>query len=75
MKIDFIRLLRYAIGGYMLIGGIIQFDLIVFSMGVIITLMAIFNVGCFGGQCAPSLPQKESAGSQEIEDVIFEEVK
>ena len=75
MKIDFLRLLRYGIGGYLLIGGLWQLDYIVIFMGAVMTLMAYFNVGCFGGQCAPSLPQKESASSQEIEDVIFEEVK
>jgi hypothetical protein len=74
-KLDFLRLLRYGIGSFLLVSGLIQMDGIVILMGSVMTLMAIFNVGCFGGQCAPSLPQKESAGSQEIEVVIFEEVK
>jgi hypothetical protein len=75
MKIDYLRLLRYGVGGYLLTGGIWQLDYIVIFMGAIIILMAYFNVGCFGGQCAPSLPQKESADSREMENVIFEEVK
>ena len=74
MKIDYLRLLRYAIGGYLLVGGLLQMDGVVILMGAVITLMAIFNVGCFGGQYAPRLPQKESQG-QQIEEVIFEEVK
>ncbi|MEY4992648.1 MAG: hypothetical protein RI948_1533, partial [Bacteroidota bacterium] len=57
MKIDFLRLLRYGIGGYLLIGGLWQLDYIVIFMGAVMTLMAYFNVGCFGGQCAPNLPK------------------
>ena len=76
MKVDFLRLLRYGIGAYLLIGGLIQMDGVVILMGLVLTLMAIFNVGCFGGQCAaPSLQQKESSSGKEIEEVTFEEVK
>jgi hypothetical protein len=75
MKIDFLRLLRYGIGGYLLIGGIIQLDYIVILMGAIMTLMAYFNVGCFGGQCAPNLPKNNNEKQSSIEDVSFEEVK
>jgi hypothetical protein len=42
-------------------------------MGAIITTMAIFNVGCFGGQCAPKKINKQTS-NQNIEEVIFEEV-
>lgn len=75
MKIDFLRLLRYAIGGYLLIGGIIQLDYIVILMGAIMTLMAYFNVGCFGGQCAPNLPKNNTEKQSSMEEVSFEEVK
>ncbi|MDP4723306.1 MAG: hypothetical protein NWS31_03305 [Crocinitomicaceae bacterium] len=75
MKVDFLRLLRYGIGAYLLIGGLIQMDGIVILMGSVMTLMAIFNVGCFGGQCAPTIPTKQNTSGQEIEEVTFEEVK
>ena len=75
MKIDFLRLLRYAIGGYLLIGGIIQLDYIVILMGVIMTLMAYLNVGCFGGQCAPHLPKSSLEKQSGIDVVSFEEVQ
>lgn len=76
MKIDFLRLLRYGIGAFLLISGLIQMDGVVILMGSVLTLMAIFNVGCFGGQCAaPNVPLKESTSGQEIEEVTFEEVK
>ncbi|MFM6946988.1 MAG: hypothetical protein ACKOWW_07595 [Flavobacteriales bacterium] len=76
MKIDYLRLLRYGIGAYLLIGGLLQMDVVVILMGSVITLMAIFNVGCFGGQCAaPNSSQKDSAHGQEIEEVMFEEIK
>jgi hypothetical protein len=45
-------------------------------MGSVITLMAIFNVGCFGGQCAaPKMPNNTASDPKRIEDVTFEEVK
>ena len=76
MKIDYIRLLRYGIGTYLLIGGLIQMDGVVILMGSVITLMAVFNVGCLGGQCAaPKMPKNTSSDSKHIEDVTFEEVK
>jgi hypothetical protein len=75
MKIDFLRLLRYAIGGYLLIGGIIQLDYIVILMGAIMTLMAYLNVGCFGGQCAPNLPKNSLEKQSGIDVVSFEEVQ
>ncbi|MEY5001215.1 MAG: hypothetical protein RLZZ211_1251 [Bacteroidota bacterium] len=75
MKIDYLRLLRYVIGAYLLIGGIVQLDFVVLLMGAIISLMAIFNVGCFGGQCAPNLPKKNNVKQSSIEEVSFEEVR
>ena len=75
MKIDFLRLLRYAIGGYLLIGGIIQIDYIVILMGATMTLMAYLNVGCFGGQCAPNLPKKNNEKQSSMEEVSFEELQ
>ncbi len=39
------------------------------------TLMAYFNVGCFGGQCAPNLPKNNNEKQSSIEEVSFEEVK
>lgn len=74
MKIDFIRLLRYAIGGYLLIGGISQLDFFVLFMGLMITLMAIFNVGCFGGQCRPVNQKKGNQDGLASEEVTFEEI-
>lgn len=75
-KIDYIRIFRYGIGAFLFISGLVQLDGIVILMGSVITLMAIFNVGCFGGQCAaPNSPLKESTLGQEVEEVTFEEVK
>jgi hypothetical protein len=72
-NLDWIRIIRYVLGGYLLVGGILQKDYIVLLMGTIITTMAIFNVGCFGGQCAPKKPVKTVSG-QKTEEVTFEEV-
>ena len=73
-NLDWIRIIRYVLGGYFFVGGILQKDYTVLLMGSIITTMAIFNVGCFGGQCAPKKMNKQ-ASSQNIEEVTFEEVK
>lgn len=72
-NLDWIRIIRYALGGYFLVGGIVQQDYTVLLMGAIITTMAIFNVGCFGGQCDPKKINKQTS-NQNIEEVIFEEV-
>ncbi len=72
-NLDWIRIIRYVFGGYLLVGGILQQDYTVLLMGAIITTMAIFNVGCFGGQCAPKKINKQTS-NQNIEEVIFEEV-
>ena len=72
-NLDWIRVIRYVLGGYLLVGGILQKDYTVLIMGAIITTMAIFNVGCFGGQCAPKKPVKTVSG-QKTEEVTFEEV-
>jgi hypothetical protein len=34
-----------------------------------------FNVGCFGGQCAPMLTKNNNEKQRNIEDVSFKEVK
>jgi hypothetical protein len=72
-NLDWIRIIRYVLGGYLLVGGILQKDYTVLIMGAIITTMAIFNVGCFGGQCAPKKPVK-TVSEQKTEEVTFEEV-
>jgi hypothetical protein len=72
-NLDWIRIIRYVLGGYLLVGGILQKEYTVLIMGAIITTMAIFNVGCFGGQCAPKKPVKTVSG-QKTEEVTFEEV-
>lgn len=72
-NIDLIRIIRYFLGGYLLIGGIIQKDYVVLTVGAVITTMAIFNVGCFGGQCTPTKNNK-SESAQNTEEVSFEEV-
>ena len=72
-NLDWIRIIRYVLGGYLLVGGILQKDYTVLIMGAIITTMAIFNVGCFGGQCAPKKTVKTVSG-QKTEEVTFEEV-
>jgi hypothetical protein len=72
-NLDWIRIIRFVLGGYLLVGSILQQDYTVLLMGAIITTMAIFNVGCFGGQCAPKKINKQTS-NQNIEEVIFEEV-
>ena len=73
INVGLVRIIRYAFGGYLLVGGILQKDYTVLIVGAIITTMAVFNVGCFGGQCAPKIPVKTVSG-QKTEEVTFEEV-
>ncbi len=68
----FARWIRLFIGLYILIQGIMDSQWWFAALGLLFTLMPVFNVGCCGGSCATS------ASSQSMDNrvgVIYEEVK
>ncbi|WP_150451908.1 hypothetical protein [Arenibacter lacus] len=67
------RLLRLAIGLYLLVDGLKTGMWLLIAIGVAFTVMPLLNIGCSAiGNCAIS-PTKES--SSNAEEVTYEEVK
>jgi hypothetical protein len=67
------RVLRTALGLFILIQGIVSHDFLSIVLGTGFAGMAIFNVGCCAaGGCG--IDQNQNGGTK-IEDVSFEEVK
>jgi hypothetical protein len=65
---NFFRVIRLALGVFIIAQGIINKDLFSITMGVLFAGLAVFNIGCCGaGGCATDLPKKSS--STEIETV------
>jgi len=68
---NFIRFLRLAIGIAILVQAVIARDFLFAIMGLIFTLMPVFNIGCCGSQGCYVPVDKEPAQTKEI---IYEEV-
>lgn len=70
---NFMRFVRLLIGIYIVAQGIQTKEISYIIMGSLFMLMPIFNIGCFGGQCATTV-QKTKNESSEIKEVEFEEI-
>lgn len=69
---NFMRVLRAALGIYILVQGIQTGVWLYILLGGIFSLTALLNVGCCAtGNCSISPPQK----TNEAEDVKFEEIR
>lgn len=70
---SFFRVIRLALGVFIIAQGLVNKDLFSITMGVVFSGLAIFNVGCCGaGGCATDLPKNISQA--EIETVDYTEV-
>lgn len=69
---NYMRLLRLALGIFIIIQGISVSDWMVVAMGSLLSLMPVFNIGCCGvtGCHTTSTENKKS-----INEISFEEVK
>ena len=69
---DFSRLLRLALGVFVVVQGIVTNDWIFALIGALLAVMPLLNIGCCGlpGYCATS-----RSSNNETEDISYEEVR
>ena len=67
------RIIRLAVGLYAFYEAIKTPDFLLISMASILTIMALFNVGCGSQGCG--IPTYQKTKEKEEENVSFEEIK
>ncbi|GAB1396819.1 hypothetical protein MASR1M65_15960 [Saprospiraceae bacterium] len=71
---DFMRVLRLALGLYVIVEGIRMHDTMLITLGGIFTLMPVFNIGCSaGGTCTPRYRERQTFNPNE--DISYKEIK
>ncbi len=70
---NFMRVLRLALGIFILVQGIWMKDWTLGLLGGLFGLMPLFNIGCCGAGGCSTPAQRKNAGG--IEDITYEEVK
>lgn len=70
---SFWRFVRLALGLYILADGIMSGMWGFAGVGLIFTLLPLFNLGCSGGNCAVDSDVSRDLSTEE--DIIYEEVK
>lgn len=68
-----IRVIRLALGSYILADGIIQKDWLFGAIGILLLAQGVFNLGCASGTCAPTSQTLNNVDTSE--EIVFEEVK
>lgn len=68
---NFMRIIRLATGIYITIQGVMDSQWLFVLLGLIFTMMPIFNIGCCGTSGCSTNMKKDSANNKEIE---YEEV-
>ena len=69
---DFLRVLRLALGLYILIQGIIDVDWFFIFLGAAFSAMPLFNIGCCAsGSCNTRMPKNQ----QNTEEISYEEIR
>lgn len=69
---NLVRIIRLGFGSYLLTDGILHHDFFFGSIGTLLLIQGIFNVGCSAGTCAPS---QQNVTADESQEITFEEVK
>jgi hypothetical protein len=70
---NFVRFLRLGLGIVILVQAVMSRDGFMGMAGFAFSLLAVFNVGCFGGTC--SVPQHSNLNQKNKSDEVeFEEV-
>lgn len=69
---DFMRVLRLALGIFIIVQSVITKDWLFVGSGVLFSLMPIMNIGCCGASGC-NTPVRKSNGK--IEDVSHEEIR
>lgn len=69
---DFMRVLRLAIGIFIIVQGVQAKEWLFVGAGVLFSLMPILNIGCCG---VSGCKTPVSKSSKKIEDITYEEVR
>ena len=69
---DFMRMLRLAIGIFIIVQSVITKDWLFVGVGVLFSLMPILNISCCGASGC-NMPVRKNNGK--IEDVSYEEIR
>lgn len=70
------RILRFALGSFILLEAWLKSDLILAFMGAVLFLQAMYNMGCCGVQtCDTNHPRnKQESPEDKTQDITFNEV-
>jgi hypothetical protein len=66
-----LRLLRLALGVFVVVQSVLNYDWLFASLGAILSFQALFNVGC----CAGSACYSGKLNSPEEKEITYEEIK
>lgn len=69
---DFMRVLRLAIGIFIIVQSVITKDWLFVGAGVLFSLMPIMNIGCCGASGCNTLVRKSN---EKNEEVSYEEIR
>lgn len=70
-KWDIMRVLRLALGIFIIVQGIQMKEWLFVTLGAMFTLMPLLNIGC----CATGCNTTTRRNSNETEDIVYEEVR
>lgn len=69
---DFMRILRLALGVFIIVQGVMAKEWLLVGMGGLFSLMPLMNKGCCGvSGCSTSIPKS----NKKTEDITYEEVR
>ncbi len=72
MNWNFMRVLRLAVGIFIMVQGIMAKEWLLVGLGGLFSLMPLLNMGCCGvSGCNTPVPQN----NKKIEDITYEEVR
>lgn len=72
MNWNFMRVLRLALGIFIMVQGIMAKEWLLVGLGGLFSLMPLLNMGCCGvSGCNTPIPQN----NKKIEDITYEEVR
>ena len=69
---NFMRFLRLGLGIFIIVQSVIVKDWTMGILGLLFTIMSVFNIGCCGiGGCATAAPKRSA---ETTKDITYEEV-
>lgn len=71
----FMRALRFIFGALAIVQGIANHDIVLGALGLAVSGMALFNVGCCGANGCATNSKFSKKDTQEVTDIDYTEVK